>query len=301
MTARTLSIWLCLTALAPGPFAVAAQPLGCLIEPSRVVEVGSPVIAVLESVEVERGQRVAKGQVVALLRADVEQAAVGVAETRARITAEVQAAQSNYDLARQKAARAEELKERNFISAQALEQARTEADVARQKLTQAREQRAIWNRELRLAEAQLRQRTIRSPADGVVVERYMNGGERVEEKPVVRIATVDPLRVELVISASLYGTVSVGSLLTVTPDLPNAAPRTAKVVLVDSVIDGPSNTFRARLELPNPNYELPAGVRCRVDLAGEAAPAASVAPARDTRDNRLRLDRSLPPEKPGVR
>jgi len=252
-------------------------------------------------VEVERGQRVTKGQVLAVLRADVEQAAVGVAETRSRITAEVQAAQANYDLARQKAARAQELVERNFISAQALEQARAEADVARQKLTQAREQRAIWNRELRLAEAQLRQRTIRSPSDGVVVERYMTGGERVEEKPIVRVSTVDPLRVEMVISAALYGTVSVGSLLMVTPDLPNAAPRIAKVVLVDTVIDGPSNTFRARLELPNPNYELPAGLRCKVDLASEAKPVGPAAPVATDREKGLRLDRSLQPEKPGAR
>jgi hypothetical protein len=130
----------------------------------------------------------------------------------------------------------------------------------------------------------------------------------------VRIATVDPLRVEMVISASLYGTVSVGSALLVTPDLPNAAPRMAKVVLVDSVIDGPSNTFRARLELPNPNYELPAGVRCKVELVAEskavapiapvkpiAAPVTPPAPVAADREKGLRLDRSLPAEKSSVR
>jgi len=298
MMPRTLRIGLGMVASAASALALAVQPLGCLIEPNRVVDVGSPVIGVVESVAVERGQRVTKGQVIAVLRANVEQAAVGVAETRARVTAEVEAAQANYDLARQKAKRAEDLVERNFISAQALEQARTEADVARQKLAQAREQRAIWSRELRLAEAQLQLRTIRSPSNGIVVERYMSGGERVEEKPIVRIANVDPLRVEIVISASLYGTVSVGSLLLVTPELPNAAPRTAKVVLVDSVIDGPSNTFRARLELPNPNYKLPAGVRCKIDLAGESKP---VAPVATDRDMKPRPDRSPPPEKPSVR
>jgi RND family efflux transporter MFP subunit len=298
MMPRTLRIGLGMVASAASALALAAQPLGCLIEPNRVVDVGSPVIGVVESVAVERGQRVTKGQVIAVLRANVEQAAVGVAETRARVTAEVEAAQANYDLARQKAKRAEDLVERNFISAQALEQARTEADVARQKLAQAREQRAIWNRELRLAEAQLQLRTIRSPTNGIVVERYMSGGERVEEKPIVRIANVDPLRVEIVISASLYGTVSVGKLLLVTPELPNAAPRTAKVVLVDSVIDGPSNTFRARLELPNPNYKLPAGVRCKIDLAGESK---AVAPGATGRDMEPRLDRSPLSEKPSVR
>lgn len=298
MMPRTLPIGLGMVASAASALALAAQPLGCLIEPNRVVDVGSPVIGVVESVAVERGQRVTKGQVLAVLRANVEQAAVGVAETRARVTAEVEAAQANYDLARQKAKRAQDLVERNFISAQALEQARTEADVARQKLAQAREQRAIWNRELRLAEAQLQLRTIRSPSNGIVVERYMSGGERVEEKPIVRIANVDPLRVEIVISASLYGTVSVGKLLLVTPELPNAAPRTAKVVLVDSVIDGPSNTFRARLELPNPNYELPAGVRCKIDLPTESK---AVAPVATDREMEPRPDRSPPPEIPSVR
>lgn len=246
--------------------AAAAQPLGCLIEPHRVVEVGSAVIGVVESVKVERGDHVAKGDVLAVLRSDVERAAVGVAATRAKVAAEVQAAQASYELARQKHARALELRNQNFISAQALDQARAEADVARQRLAQARDQRRILARELQLAEAQLGLRTIRSPVDGVVVERYMSGGERVEEKPIVRVATVDPLRVEMVVPASLYGTISVGSVLMVAPELRDSAPRPAKVVLVDPLIDGPSNTFRVRLEMPNANHELPAGVRCKVDL-----------------------------------
>jgi len=48
------------------------------------------------------------------------------------------------------------------------------------------------------------------------------------------------------------------------------------VVLVDPLIDGPSNTFRARLHLPNPNYEVPAGLRCKVDLGGETQAGAGV-------------------------
>ena len=51
------------------------------------------------------------------------------------------------------------------------------------------------------------------------------------------------------------------------PDLPGAAPAMARVTLVDKVIDAASNTFRVRLSLPNPGHKLPAGARCRVDLA----------------------------------
>ncbi len=247
----------------------ALQPLGCLIEPHRVAEVGSPVIGVIESIAVERGDRVKRGQVIAVLRSDVERAAVGVAATRAKMAAELHAARASYHLARQKFVRAQDLHAREFISVQALEQARAEADVAQQKLTQVREHRRVWNGELALAQAQLGLRTIRSPADGVIAERYMSPGERVEERPIVRLATVDPLRVELVIPAQLFGTIELGASLTVVPELPGVAPREAKVVLVDPLIDGPSNTFRARLELPNANYELPAGLRCRIDL-GEA-------------------------------
>jgi len=39
---------------------------------------------------------------------------------------------------------------------------------------------------------------------------------------------------------------------------------TAKVVIVDRVIDAASGTFGVRLEIPNPKYELPAGLKCRV-------------------------------------
>jgi RND family efflux transporter MFP subunit len=196
--------------------------------------------------------------------------ALGVASTKATVAAEVQAAQANYALAQQKYERAQELMARNFISTQALDQARAEADVARQRLAQARDQRRIWNRELRLAEAQLAQRTIRSPANGVIAERYVSPGERVEEKPIARVATLDPLRVEVVLPAPLFGSIRLGATMMVMPEMPNAVPREAKVVLVDQLIDGPSNTFRARLELPNGNYEVAAGVRCRIELLPES-------------------------------
>ena len=54
-------------------------------------------------------------------------------------------------------------------------------------------------------EAQLALRTVRSPLSGVVVERYVNLGERVEERPLMRVAVIDPLRVELMVPTAMYG------------------------------------------------------------------------------------------------
>jgi hypothetical protein len=40
----------------------------------------------------------------------------------------------------------------------------------------------------------------------------------------------------------------------------------ATVRVVDRVLDAASGTFGVRLEVPNPNLAIPAGIRCRVDL-----------------------------------
>jgi multidrug efflux pump subunit AcrA (membrane-fusion protein) len=121
-----------------------------------------------------------------------------------------------------------------------------------------------------VVKAQLSLRTLRSPFQGVVMDRFVNAGERVEEKPLLRIAMIDPLRVEVMLPVAHYGSIAAGASLTVHPDLPNAEPVSARVTRIDKVIDPASNTFRIRLSLPNPGNRLPAGLRCRVDLPDAA-------------------------------
>ncbi len=257
----------------------AAQPIGCLIEPRQVVELGSPVIGVIENVLVDRGARVRKGQVVATLKADVERAAVSVAQSKARAEADVHSAAANRDYNKQKLARAEELVKKGFISAQALEQARTEYELAEQKLAQALEQKRIWDREHEMARAQLSLRNLVSPINGVVVDRYLSPGERVEDKPVMKLADTNPLRVEVFMPSASYHDIAPGMTAKVFPELPNAGEREAKVVLVDRIVDPASNTFRVRLELPNPNNALPAGLRCKVAI-GETTVGGGQEPAK---------------------
>ena len=277
----------------------AQAPLRCVIEPDRVTEVGSPVIGVVESVHVERGDWVRQGQLLAQLRASVERASVGAAEVRAQADADVQAAAANYEFQRQKLARTEELMQKKFVSAQALDQVRAETSVAEQKLAQAREQKRVARQELAFANAQLGLRSIRAPFAGIVADRYVNVGERVEVKPMFRVAKIDPLRVEIIAPAALYGSVHKGMAAQIIPDLPNAARLDSKVVLVDKLIDAASNTFRVRAELPNGKGAVPSGLRCRAELAGVAETAQAV-PQPQPRSQSplpktaLQLDTSLP-------
>jgi RND family efflux transporter MFP subunit len=258
--------------------AAGAKPMGCLIEPDQVAEVGSQVVGVVERIDVERGSTVRAGQPLLKLRAEVERANAGAAQTRARIDADVKAAAASLELAEQKVKRAESLVAQGFISDQAAEQARGEAELARQKLRQVRGQLTISQEEQRIAEAHLSLRTVRSPLTGVIVERYINVGERVEERPMMRVAVIDPLRVELMVPTALYGTLAPGDKVSIRPELPGATLVSAVVRHVDQVLDAASNTFRVRLTLPNPGHRLPAGLRCKAELPVAAAAAASAVP-----------------------
>jgi RND family efflux transporter MFP subunit len=270
---RTLAASLLLAIVAASPLAFAGQPLVCLIQPSKIAEVGTSVTGVIDEIRVERGDYVKKGQVIAVLRDEVERAALDVARSKAQAEADVQAATVALEFARQSTVRADDLFRKKFISEQALDKARTEEQVAAQKLAQAREQRQIWAREKSLAQSQLAQRTIVSPISGIVAERYLSTGERVEDRSVARVVSINPLHVEVMVPAAHFGKVKPGMTATIMPELPDAASVEARVTLVDKLIDGASNTFRVRLNLPNADQSLPAGLRCKADLGLEAVAA----------------------------
>jgi RND family efflux transporter MFP subunit len=246
--------------------AAQAEPLGCLIEPDQVAEIGTPIVGVIEQILVERGDSVRRGQVLARLTADVERASVSIAESRALAEAEVQSAAASANLAKRKLVRARYLVKQQFLSEQALEQADSEARVAVHAEKQAMEARDVADREMKLSSAQLEQRTIRSPFDGVVIERYRSVGERVDREAIAKLAKVDPLRVEVIVPAAQFGSVQEGEQFQVTPQLPQFGVQYATVTRVDRVIDAASNSFRVRLSMPNPTQRVPAGLRCKVDF-----------------------------------
>lgn len=283
-----------------------ADMLGCLIEPDRVADVGSQSTGVIEKLHVERGDVVAAGQLVARLSAQVERASLSVAEAKAKADAETQQAVAAHELARRKLERTKDLVRRDFVSDQALDQAEAEARVAEQRVEQAREAQRVSQREFQLSNAQLSQREVRSPFAGLVVERYRTEGERIEREPVVRVARIDPLRIEAIVPAVQFGSIAAGQIATVKTDLPDYAVLSAKVTLVDRVIDPASNSFRVRLSMPNPGNRIPSGVRCRIAF-GAADPAPSGAPGGVTplpsaagQVAPARWPQSVEPPRPGV-
>lgn len=252
------------------PSALAA----CLILPSQAADLGSPQAGIIDDVLVERGDAVARGAVLVRMRADLERARASVALTRADSEAELRGAIAAEDLARQRLERSRTLLADRFIAQQAVDQAEAEFRLASEKVAQAREANRVWVGESGVSRAQMAQRVIRAPFAGIITERYAEPGERFEEKPLLRLAAVDELRVEVVAPSRLFGRFRLGQTLDISPDLPGQPARAARVTQIDQVLDPASNTFRLNLALANPGRHLPAGLRCRAHLPAVAADTA---------------------------
>lgn len=221
---------------------------------------------VIESVQVQRGAHVRKGQVIARLFSGPERAALELARSRAGMEGELKAAQARVELARKKFERADELQKKAFVSASARDEAEAEYRLASEQLRAAQENRRLAELEVRRSEEVLAQREIRSPVAGVVVDVVLRPGELTssnQKDPIVRLAEIDPLNVELILPVSDFGKIKKGQRATVIPEEPVGGWHSARVEVVDQTFDAASGTFGVRLTLPNPDRRIPAGVKCR--------------------------------------
>jgi RND family efflux transporter MFP subunit len=241
-----------------------AATLDCLIEPFRIVNVSSPLDGVLERVDVERGDLVKQGQELALLEASVQRAALAIAEARAVLETAIESGNVRLDYAIRKVASNEKLLEEHGISEREVDDSRAQRDLSRIALVEAKDNKWLAVLDVRRAAAELEVRTIRSPINGVVMERILSPMEQTKQTPIVKLAQLDPLKVEVFVPIALLGKVSVGMTAEVVPEAPVGGSLAARVTVVDRVVDAASGTFGVRLELPNPNYRLPAGLKCKV-------------------------------------
>lgn len=259
-----------------------AAAFDCLLEPRRMVELRSPVEGVIDKVHVERGGMVRQGQVLVELNTSVERASLALASHRASMSGRLESARNRVVFSKAKMARASQLVNDNFISTQTRDEAQTELRLAEAELKDAEENQQQAQLEMRRAAELLEQRLLRSPFDGYVVDRLLNPGDLAESgtgrRPVLKIAQLDPLRVEVVLPQAAYGRIAPGSVAQVNI-AGQAQPLQATVKLVDRVIDAASGLFGVRLELPNPGQRIPSGARCSIEFPNLAAPVAARKPA----------------------
>ena len=228
---------------------------------------------------VRRGDKVHRGQVLAELQSRAEKLAVASARFRSQMEGPIATAQNRIDCASKKFARAEELQRSQMGTNQARDEAQAELQLAQAELQAATENRAMARIEHQRAVEQLAMRTMTSPFNGVVVDRLLNPGGLAEagsgRKPVLKLAQIDPLRVDIFLPGALFGKVKPRDRVVVTP-VGVGGRHVALVRMVDRVVDAASGTFVARIELPNPTLSIPGGIRCQAEIEGVSNPAAAL-------------------------
>lgn len=208
-----------------------------LIEPSEIVEVSSQVSGILEEIVVERGDIVKKEQIIARLKSNIEKAAVDLALARV-------------EFGKRKVLRNKDLYRKQLLSIHEKDEMETELKISELQLREMQEK--------------LKMRIIHSPIDGIVVERFLSVGESVDEKAIMKIVRLHPLYVEVIVPAEKFGLIKKGMRAEVRLESQESRKYSAHVIIVDRIIDAASGTFGVRLELPNPDYRLPAGLMCNV-------------------------------------
>jgi len=242
----------------------------CLIEPNQKIEIRSTVTATIKDVLVDRGSTIKRGQPLVALDAEIEQASLASATYRSVMQGQIRSAEARLSNARDKFNRREELRKENFVSAQDRDDSAAEARIAEADLLEASDNRELARLEARRLAAVVGHYTLSSPINGVVTDRLQNPGELAQigenAGAILKLAQIDPLRVDVVLPVSKYGSVKVGAVVDVRPEPPFNATYKATIRIVDRVMDSPSGTFRVRMELPNPKGDIPAGVKCSAQL-----------------------------------
>ncbi len=266
ITSAAVVVLACL--VAAGPARALEGEYQCLIEPYRRIEIRSAVEALIDKVHVQRGSVVRKGERLVDLQSSVEEAALESAKYRAVMEGSMRSSEARVDYARDKLRRREELSRQNFVSSQERDDAAAELRVAQAELLEARDNRQLAVLESKRLEELLRQRTLLSPFDGVVTEVEQHPGELAQTgetaRPILKMAQIHPLRVEVVLPVALYNQVKAGAAAEIEAEAPTKGKFKATVQIVDKVVDSASGTFGVRLELPNPSGSMPAGVKCKV-------------------------------------
>lgn len=240
------------------------------LRPLAQAEVGSKTLGYLDAVLVDRGDKVKRGQLLALVRpSDLPDQLVAARGSLAQAQASSSLAQKNLE-------RVTGLAPRGVVSQQELQQAQAAVATAEAQEAAAKAQVAAYA--TRLGETQ-----ITSPLDGVVAIRRLDPGALVgpssQNGTIVTIARVDVLRVFVTVTEREVQLVKLGQKAHVEVDALGGRRIEGSVVRLAPTLDPATRTLDAEVQLDNTAGELRPGMFGRGSIVVDTHPNALVIPA----------------------
>jgi membrane fusion protein (multidrug efflux system) len=207
------------------------------------------------------GQTIAKGQAIFRLDSSVQRA-------------DHERAKANLTLSKSKYERAVDLRNKGFVSTQALDESDNNLKVAQA--------------DLELTTARLDKAEIRAPFTGVLGLRLVSVGDFVKEgQDMVNLEQIDPLKVDFRVPEIYLSQVQAGQSLQIMLDAMPGRTFEGKVFAINPLLDAAGRAIVIRAQLPNDAGKLRPGQFARVRLFTKAnadaltVPEQAVVPAGD--------------------
>lgn len=213
-----------------------------LVVPDKDVVISSRTENVMTSIEVEAGDRVTEGQLLARLDSRIPRLEV------ARWEKQLELLQSAYESARN-------LGRDNILSREEALKAEIERDLAKIQLDMAR--------------AQLEDTELRSPMSGIVVETMKEPGEMIRRgDEIFRLVNIEVVFVQLYIQAEAASALEEGMEIPVEFAQWEETTSVEGIVdFIDPTIDPNSGFQKVRIRVLNPEQRIRSGQRCRIAIS----------------------------------
>jgi RND family efflux transporter MFP subunit len=255
-----------------GPLRLVRTVTGSLESSSQFV-VAAKVGGRLERLEVDLGDAVARGQVVAHFDDDefaqaVLEAEADLAVARAGLTE----AQSALEIAERALAREESLRQEGVTSESSLDAARADVIAGRAHVEVTRAQLARAEASLETARIRLGYARVSADWSGGgerrrVAERFAEPGTTVPANtPLLSIVELDPILAVVYVAERDYGLLSVGQAARIVTDAVPGRTFTGSVLRIAPIFRRSTRQARVEIELANPLEELKPGMFVRASL-----------------------------------
>lgn len=240
------------------------------LRPLEQADVGAKAIGYLDAVLVDRGDRVKRGQLLALVRpSDLPDQLSAARGQLAQLQAQLALARANYD-------RGQQLAPTGFVSQQDLQQQRTAVESAEAAL--AASQSNVGVMATRLGETR-----IVSPLDGYVSARRLDPGALVGPSSgngvILTVQRMDVLRVFVPVNERDVARLRVGQEARLDLDALPGRTIQGKVVRVSPSLEPSTRTVDAEVQIPNAEAVLRPGMYGRAAIVTEIRRGAVVIPA----------------------
>ena len=184
-------------------------------EPYRRVQVACAETGIVANVDVRVGERVQAGQVLATLESTEHRAMLELAEHQMAAQGRLEATLAEARLHQARLVNLTELAAQGYANQEELHRARMDSEVADAHVRAAREELVSRALEVRKIQAQLDNRTIRAPQNGVLVEILKKPGEFVSynDPNVCVLVELDRLLATFCVPQERTGTWEVGQTM----------------------------------------------------------------------------------------